>query len=206
MINWANLAGAAHWMPATSEAVFGHGQIWRFWTSLFVHADEKHLLANSFLFYILGFFLVGHFGVKVFPFSAMFFGGVINFIVLKKMPAGAELIGVSGVVFWMGGLWLTLYFLIDRRRSLIQRILRAVGVGLLLFMPAEAFDPSISYYSHGVGFFTGILFGVGYYLINQKKFLAAEVKEVLIEDLSLPEISLGAAPVPLDNSRVDDLS
>lgn len=177
--NWQGLSPL---MDAARAQVFEHGEIWRLWTTLFAHADEKHLLSNAFLFFILGIFLRGHFGASVFPLMAFLWGGVINAFALWTMSGQASLIGASGVVFWMGGVWLSLYFLLDRRRTLVQRTLRAVGVGLLLFMPAEAFDPSISYRTHLIGFLLGLVWGTLVYLWRRQEFLAAELIDAEIDD------------------------
>jgi rhomboid protease GluP len=179
---WGGSWAADLWMSATRAQVFEQHQWWRAWTTLFVHADARHLVSNSLLFFIVGIFLNGYFGAIVFPIGAFLMGGFTNLIVLHGMRAQTELIGVSGVVFWMGGCWLVLYFLIDRRRSLTQRALRALGVAILLFMPAEAFDPSISYVSHLVGFILGVLSGAVYYIARRPKILAAEVRETIIEE------------------------
>jgi rhomboid protease GluP len=169
-------------MPASRELVFGQHETWRLWSTLFAHADEKHLLSNSFLFFILGSFMTGYFGFWNFPLMAIFFGGLGNWYVLQSMPMETKLIGMSGVVFWLGGAWLMLYFLIERRKSLYQRAIRALGVGLLLFFPAEAFDPSISYQSHLVGFSLGVFWGIFYFALNRKRFRSFETYRIVLDE------------------------
>lgn len=182
LMYWGDSWSAASWMSATRAQVFEQHQLWRAWTTLLVHADPRHLASNSLLFFIVGIFLTGYFGALVFPLAAFVMGGLTNLIVLHGMPAENQLIGVSGVVFWMGGFWLVLYFMIDRRRTIWQRALRSLGVALVLFMPAEAFDPSISYMSHLIGFVSGLGSGLIYYGVRRKQFAAAEVKETVIEN------------------------
>lgn len=174
---WTNFFDADVFMKASRANVFGGHQYWRAWTTLFVHGDGKHLLSNSFLFFVLGIFLTGYFGILRVLMSALFFGGITNLIVLASMPKEVHLIGLSGVVFWMGGAWLILYFLLDRKRKVMHRFLRAMGVGLVLFMPAEAFDPSISYKAHFVGFALGIFAGLLFFVINKQTLRKAEVYE-----------------------------
>jgi rhomboid protease GluP len=181
LLYWNNSLNAEQWMAATRTDVLTNHQWWRAWTTLFVHADAKHLLSNSLLFFILGSFVFGYFGYLAFPVLAFAAGGLTNLMVLAGMRPETQLIGASGVVFWMGGFWLVLYFLIDRRKSLTQRALRATGVGIVLFFPAEAFDPGISYMSHLLGFFSGIMFGAIFYLFNRRKIQRAEIKEVIFE-------------------------
>jgi rhomboid protease GluP len=184
---------ASQWMPASHESIYDKHQLWRLWTTLFAHADIAHLLSNSLLFFILGYFLIGYFGAFVFPIAAFAFGGLTNLIVLKTYPSQVDLIGVSGVVYWMAGAWLALYFALDRKRSYAQRGLRITGVALGIFMPASAFDPAISYAAHFVGFLIGILFGVIFYFWNRSKFLKALIIEDIIED---PETE-----IPMENTN-----
>ena len=188
LIYWKDIFNAQSWMPASGKAIFENHEFWRAWSSLFIHSDEAHLFSNSFLFFILGTFLAGHFGYFIFPILALFVGGLVNLFVIAGMPAEIKLIGASGIVFWMGGTWLILYFFLDRQRSLYQRAIRSIGVGLLLFVPAEAFNPSISYMSHWVGFLAGVISGALYFLIFRHKFRAAEVKEIIIEE-PLPDLN-----------------
>lgn len=182
ILAWSDIVGAQAWMPASRRAIFQSHEYWRAWTTLFVHGDGKHLLSNLFLYFILGSFLAGYFGIFLALGAAFFFGGLVNFIVLPSMAPETRLIGLSGVVFWMGGAWLILYVLLDRKRRWMQRGLRALGVALVLFMPADTFDPSVSYKSHFVGFFLGILAGLLYFLIYRKALREAEVLEAVIEE------------------------
>lgn len=173
--------GSAYWMSASPNQVFNQGQAWRLFTTLFAHGDEKHLLSNSFYLFILATFLSGYYGVFTFPIAAFVGGALTNLITLWFMRNDSILIGASSMVFWMGGAWLTLYLLLDRRRTLFQRWLRATGVGLVLFFPTEAFDPTISYRAHFVGFVLGILWGLVVFYSRKKQFRASEVIEVVVE-------------------------
>lgn len=176
---WAGPVSWQEQMPASGRHVLAEGEIWRLWTALFAHADAGHLLANSFLFFILGFLLYGYFGFRVFPLAALIGGGLTNLVVLFFYQPAIRVIGASGGVYWMGGAWLTLYFLLSRQKSMTQRILRSLGVGLVLFMPAEAFEPRTSYLAHFVGFVLGVLFALPYYLWNRSMFRSAEIRELV---------------------------
>lgn len=174
-------------MPASFDLVFHQHQTWRLWTTLFAHGDLGHLLANSFLFMGLGYFLTGYFSWHLFPVLALVTGGLTNALVLWTYPEQTLLIGASGVVSWMGGAWLMLYFLIARHKSWGQRAIRACGVAVLLFMPMEAFDPQISYRTHVVGFCLGVLCGGIYFLGRRVEFQKAEVVEVEVEEAEIDE-------------------
>lgn len=174
----AHLSSAQVWMSATAQKVFVEHQYWRLWTTLFAHGDLAHLLSNWLLFLPLAFLLNGYFGSWFFPTAAIFTGGLINIVVLKTLGPQTVLIGISGLVYWMGAAWLTLYYLIDRRRVPLRRFAVAIGIALVLFAP-EQYKPEVSYLSHFLGFVAGSASALVYYIFNREKFAAAEVYEVV---------------------------
>lgn len=167
-------------MPSTVQGL-ARGEYWRLWTALFAHADLGHLLSNGLLFVPLAFFLNGYFGSWLFPVLGFVVGGIANFFTLKTMGAQGSLIGASGVVFWMGATWLTLYVGLETRESLRRRLGKALFIGAALFLP-QGYEPQISYMCHLFGFILGVGTGVSYLLINRKKFAAAEVRELMIDE------------------------
>lgn len=185
---WDHGIGLYEHLVASGDLVFGSQREWgRVFSAALIHADFGHLLSNGLLFFILSYYLSGYFGWALFPGLALVFGGIINFTVLWNYPPEVRLLGASGVVYWMGGVWLSLYVALDRRRSLSQRLIRALGVGLLLFLPSEAFDPKVSYLAHAVGFAYGVLTGALYFVWRKAEFRRAERVEC---DLSQNEITL----------------
>lgn len=193
IIEWNNHFGLSDLLDSSRQLVYGKGEYWRLWTATLVHSDLKHLLSNLFMFFILGWFLFGYFGSVLFPLSAFIMGGVINALILPTYNPFTTLVGASGIVFYLGGVWLALYFLIQRQYSLLQRILRTGGVALALFMPSEAFDPGVSYRTHFLGLFVGAVVGTVYYFFNQKKFKSAEIREYVVEE---PEAPLEITELP----------
>lgn len=179
-----NTFGITQWMAASREKVFDQLQIWRLWTALFSHADVAHMLGNMILFLPLAFLLSGYFGWFVFPTLGLFLGGVINLIVLRTMPPAVTLIGMSGVVYWMGATWLTLYVLVDRRQRLRRRFALAFLITAVLFVP-EVYKPEISYMSHFIGYVLGLMSGAVIYMYRRKEFNLVEVKEFIYEDEQL---------------------
>ena len=181
-IYWRDGRDGRDVMAASPALVFNQHQYYRLWTTLFAHADIGHLLANSLLFVTLGFFLNGYFGWKVFPVAALLFGGITNFLALLTYAPDTTLIGASGMVSWMGGAWLILYFAINRQKSMGQRAMRSAGVALLLFAPSETFDPHISYRTHLIGFVLGLVSGYLYFERHKTRLRSAEVVEVVREE------------------------
>jgi rhomboid protease GluP len=178
----SNYFHTAEWMPGIAGKVFESHEYWRPWTALFAHADLGHLMNNTLLFLPLTYLLSSYYSLFLFPFLGLFLGGIINFFVLKSLPIDASLIGISGVVYWMGAVWLTLFVLIDTRKSLRRRVALAIFLTVVLFAP-QTYEAGISYLSHLLGYAFGILSGLIYYGINRRKFKAAEVKEFIFDDL-----------------------
>lgn len=176
---WFSPQNLEQWTVASRELVYDGHQYWRLWTATLTHANIGHLLSNSLLFFVLGYFLSGYFGVFMFPISAFVLGGMINAIAVWTYAPTVKLLGASGVVYWMGGVWLVLYLLIDTQRSWGSRWLRSLGVAIMMFLPAEAFDPQVSYRTHFIGFAVGIATGLLYYAANASRLRAAEVIEIL---------------------------
>jgi len=133
--------------PASGDLVFKQHEYWRAWTTLFVHADIGHLLSNL--------------------------GGLVNLAVLSTMPGKVMLVGVSGVVYWMGAAWITLAYLVDRRDKPIIRLVKSLGVSMLLFLP-ETYRPEVSYLTHLLGYLGGIGAALIYYGLLRRTFLRAE--------------------------------
>ena len=171
---------AQNWLSANGAQVFNEHQYWRMWTTLLIHADWGHFLSNVFLFIPLTYLLSAYYGFLLFPTFGFLAGGFINYFVLKSMPPEVTLLGVSGVVYWMGAVWLTLYVLVDHRESTKRRYARAMFLAILLFAP-EAYKPQISYISHFYGFIFGVLCALTFYFLKRDDFRAAEVKEYIYE-------------------------
>lgn len=186
MLAWRQIAGFDLLLPASGEAIFGRHEWWRAWTAIFVHGDGGHLLSNSLFLLIFGALLYGSFGAWVYPTAALFFGGLVNLATVALMEPHVRLIGASGVVYWMGGAWLALYLGIHRTRPFGPRFLRATGVAAALFLPTEAFNPSVSYPAHAIGFAFGVLFGALVFAAKRATFRAAEVQVEIRDEPAFP--------------------
>lgn len=179
-----NFAGLHPLMVASGEAVFERHEYWRLWTALLVHADFGHIASNSMLFFPFAYYLYGYYGFHFFPLFGIFSGGVINFFVLMNMAPQTGLLGISGVVYWMGAAWLTLFLLIDRRGRLRVRIAKVAVLTALLFLP-EAYRPEVSYLSHFLGYIFGVISAFGLFWLYRDRFYAAEVTEEISEDTGI---------------------
>jgi len=177
VVYWTNGAGLARFLPASREAVFGRSEYFRLFTSILAHADFEHLAANALVFGLLGFLLFGYYGPLVFPWLAMASGALTTALTLTAYEPNTNLVGASGVVYWMGGFWLALYLLVERRVGLGKRAVRAFGFSIIVLIPT-VFEPEVSYRAHAIGFGLGVASGVAYFAARKPSLRAAERMEM----------------------------
>ena len=172
-IYWGNSFGlAAHLVP-NHENVFGKHQFWRLFTGILIHADLSHFFSNAIGLFLFGYLLYGYFGTIVYPVMAFVLGAVVGAISLATYPEGVSLVGASGVVYFIAAFWLTQFVFIERRFSILQRLLRSIGFALIMLL-SSTFDPAISYRTHAIGFTAGVLFAFLYFALNRKRIREAE--------------------------------
>jgi len=144
---------------ASNARVLGQHEYWRLITALCVHSDVGHLLANAPLFLIFGWYLRAFFGWIAFPVIAVVIGALSNLITVYSYSPDTELIGASGMLYGMVAMWLVLYVKYEDTLPWGVRLLRAVGVSLLLLFPTT-FREETSYTAHLAGFLLGVGFGI----------------------------------------------
>ena len=174
---WLAPAGWSDLFPAVQSQIYQHGQIWRIFTAMFVHADLEHLLSNMYMLWIFSFFVFGYFGFTVFPVFSILLAAAANAIAVKTYGADTQLLGASGLVYILGGFWLTLYPLIQRQYSVMNRSIRALGIALMIFAPST-FVPTTSYITHAIGFAMGIGLGLFYFMMNKEEIRSRETYRI----------------------------
>lgn len=168
-------------LEANGRLVFQDGQYWRAFTTSLLHGDFSHIANNSFFFTGLAILLNTYFGFWVFPVLSFIVGGLINLVTLHFYPPEVYLVGISGVIYFMAAFWLVLYIGIERKISLIRRLINALALSLIFLFP-DAIKPQVSYLAHFTGFVFGLVLGLGYYFIFKNKFKQEEVWEVVKPD------------------------
>ena len=174
---WSGPERLAELLPAVRAAVFNQGQLWRIFTATFVHADIEHLLSNIYMLWIFGYFVFGYFGFAVFPLISFFIAAAVNALAILTYPPDTRLLGASGLVYILGGFWLTLYPLIQRQYSVGSRLLRVIGISLVIFLPST-FVPTTSYRAHVIGFAMGVMMGLWYFRKNKLLIRAREIYKI----------------------------
>ncbi|MEZ4744185.1 MAG: rhomboid family intramembrane serine protease [Bdellovibrionota bacterium] len=153
---WNHPLGQFLWL--NRQSIIIEHEYWRLLTSLFVHADWLHLLSNTPLFLIFGWFLHAFFGAAIFPILALLTGILSNYMTIIYMPLTTKLIGASGMLYGMVALWLVLFIKFDVQHNPSIRVARAVAFCLIVLAPTT-YQPQTSYLAHAFGFLIGSLFG-----------------------------------------------
>lgn len=180
-MNWRLLLGPPSKMMAIPKAVFEGEEYLRLFTSILVHANFEHFLSNAIFLGIFSYLLYGYFGFWLYPIFTLIFAVFVQILSLLTYAPDVRLVGASGMVYLMGGLWISLYLFIHRKVTLNRRIIQSIGVSLVLFMPTSL-QSNVSYRTHAIGFLLGALLGGFYFLLNKEKIRSFEKIE-LEEDL-----------------------
>lgn len=143
----------------SGESLFQQGQFWRVITSICAHADAVHLLSNSLLFFVFGWLMHAYFGWKLFPVAALFGGVSASVMTVYVYEPTVRLLGASGMVYSMVGLWLVFYVRYDTNHRVVVRFMRSMGFSLIMMFPT-AYNPTTSYLAHASGFIAGIITGL----------------------------------------------
>ncbi len=154
---WGQYPGYELWSARAAD-VFGKGEYWRLLTTLFVHADLAHLLANSGLFLVFGLFLRQYFGTWAFPTLSLLGGILTTALALGTYDPQVKLIGASGMVYLMAALWLLLFWKYADYLSWIQRSMRTLAFILVVLAPSQI-EPQVSYRTHAIGLALGFFLG-----------------------------------------------
>ena len=163
---WWGPPGFAAALPASGETVFEDGETWRLVTALAAHADPIHLLSNAVFLAWLIYLSYGAFGPSLYPWSAVPLSAIALAVTLEGYPPNIRVVGASGMLYLLAGAWLTLYVLVERRLTVLKRIVRVVGFFLVVLVPTSI-RPEVSYRAHGIGLFFGICLGLAYFLARR---------------------------------------
>lgn len=199
---WNPSLNISKYLAASYNSIFIDHEYWRLFTTSFVHADLKHLLANSLMLAFLTYFVSSFFGILISVFLSFSVAMLTNLFVISIYGGEITLVGASGVVYYLWGFWMVLYSLLQSHYTLIERFLRVGAVFLILLVPNE-FHANTSYLAHYIGFGFGVITGGIYFAFERKKLKASEVWESRLVNDELTELDIIALNHP---TEVDDNS
>lgn len=137
-------------------------EIWRLFTSMFIHSDIMHLFSNMLGLLIFGVLVENNFS-KLEYLILYFFSGLIgNLFSLFLLPVFSISLGSSGAIFGLIG---TSFLII----ALENPSLLMLALLYVMFFLASSFSPGINLWAHIFGLVGGIIFGYLFRRYNHPK-------------------------------------
>jgi len=138
-------------------------EVWRLFTSMFLHGDVMHLFSNMIALLLFGTYVELNF--SKFEFLLIYFlsGLIGSLFSLFLLPFDVISLGASGAIFGLIGATLSLV-IVERDTPLIM-----LGLFYVFYFLVSSFSPGINYFAHIFGLLGGFL--MGYVLKRKKKSL-----------------------------------
>ena len=143
-----------------NSAAVSHGEWWRLFTAIYLHADAGHLASNAGIGFVLLGLAMGRFGTGVGLLAAFLAGAIGNVSSWLVYPINHQSLGASGMVMGCLGLLATQSVSILGPHP--QKLKLAVGglaAGMMLFV-LMGLSPGTDVVAHLGGFLGGVLLGV----------------------------------------------
>lgn len=143
-----------------NSKIFVELEIWRLFTSMFLHGDVMHLFSNMIALLLFGTYVELNF--SKFEFLLIYFisGLIGNMFSLYLLPFNVISLGASGAIFGLIGATLSL-LIVERDTPLI-----ILGLFYVFYFVFSSFSPGINYFAHIFGLLGGFLTG---YVLKRKK-------------------------------------
>ena len=163
-------------LSASTDRILSGREYWRLLTTVAVHGDLQHLAVNMVYLVYFGYLLYGYFGFWSYPFAMLVLASLTTLLSLLTYRDSIVLIGASGLVYLMAGFWLVMYGLIERTISPRKRLLRIIGITLIVLVPSTL-RPEVSYRTHAIGAALGSLAAIAWFASRKEQIRAAELIE-----------------------------
>lgn len=136
-----------------------HGQWWRIFTAIWLHADVSHLAANAAIGFLLLGLTMGRFGTGVGLLAAYLAGAIANAAECLLHDESRRSLGASGMVMACLGLLATQSFFLWSASPYSRKyLLGAITTGLMLFILLGV-APGTDIIAHLGGFISGLILG-----------------------------------------------
>jgi rhomboid protease GluP len=142
-----------------STVAVHHGQWWRIFTAIWLHADWGHLASNAAVGFLLLGFVMGRFGTGVGLLASYLAGAIANGIECLLIDDSRPSLGASGMVMGSLGILASQSLYLWRFKPYGRRyLLTSVAAGLMLFI-LFGLAPETDVIAHLGGFVSGLALG-----------------------------------------------
>ncbi|MHA1459954.1 MAG: rhomboid family intramembrane serine protease [Promethearchaeota archaeon] len=140
-------------------------EIWRLFTSMFLHGDVLHLFSNMVSLLIFGVYVELSFSKYQFLILYFVSGLIGSFFSMLFLPSNVISLGASGAIFGLIGAAFSIL--------IVQRDTPLIFLGLIyvFYFVFSSFSPGINYLAHIFGLLGGLIIG---YLLKRNKKPAAK--------------------------------
>jgi rhomboid protease GluP len=165
---WAVLTGLFYWLSAISDlktagvmdsAAVAHGQWWRLFTAMWLHADLAHLATNATLGFVLLGLTMGCFGTGIGLLAAYLAGAGGNLIAGLLSLQTHRSLGASGMIMGSLGLLAVQSFSLGRKTHHTAKFILSGLLGGIMLFALLALTPGTDVVAHLGGFVCGLLLG-----------------------------------------------
>ncbi|MFX3625674.1 MAG: rhomboid family intramembrane serine protease [Ectobacillus sp.] len=140
------------WGVGCNECL-ARGEWWRIATSLFIHYEFEHLLANSFTLFLLGLYIEELLGKRKFLFLFLLTGIAGNIATYLLLPAHFVHTGASGALFGLLGAQLYIFYVKQQADAKQKQLF--LFISLLLMVSGTFLDQHSNVISHLGGLLAG---------------------------------------------------
>lgn len=170
----AGMEGLRHAGRVDSIAL-SHGEWWRCFTAVMLHADIPHLVANTSSGIILLGFTMGAYGAGAALLGTILAGAFGNIFAFCFHEGAYHGLGASGQVMGALGM-LAVYSLFHRRQAPAGTLVWRAALGALMLFVILGLNPGTDVLAHLGGFLGGILTGIALSLSlrNQRDMLSLD--------------------------------
>ena len=135
-------------------------EIWRLFTSMFLHGDALHLFSNMVSLLIFGAYVELSYSKYQFLFLYFISGLIGSFFSMLLLPLNVVSLGASGAIFGLIGAAFSI-LIVERNTPLIF-----LGLIYVFYFVFSSFSPGINYFAHIFGLLGGLVMG---YLFKRGK-------------------------------------
>jgi len=136
-------------------------EIWRLFTSMFLHGDALHLFSNMVSLLIFGAYVELNYSKYQFIIIYIISGLVGSFFSMLLLPPYTASLGASGAIFGLIGAAFSIL--------IVQRDIPLIFLGLIyvFYFVFSSFSPNVNYLAHIFGLLAGLI--IGYFFKRNKK-------------------------------------
>ena len=135
-------------------------EIWRLFTSMFLHVDVLHLFSNMLSLLLFGAYVEHSYSKYQFLILYLISGLIGSFFSMLFLPLNVMSLGASGAIFGLIGASFSI-LIVERNTPLIL-----LGLIYVFYFVFSSFSPNVNYLAHIFGLLGGFIIG---YLFKRNK-------------------------------------